>query len=181
MTILLFSLKTVVIAQTYKFDDILYGAAYYHEYLPTERLDEDVRLMKAAGINFVRLGESTWQLWEPQEGVFKFDWMDRVVDKMHKAGIKVIMGTPTYSIPAWLYKKHPEITVINENGEQQKYGMRQNVDLSNPVFNVYCEKIIKQIVDHYKNNQAVIGYQLDNETHAKAASGPAVFSRFLAI
>lgn len=180
ITILLFSLKPVAIAQTYKFDDILYGVAYYHEYLPTERLDEDVRLMKAAGINFVRLGESTWQLWEPQEGVFKFDWMDRVVDRMHKAGIKVIMGTPTYSIPAWLYKKHPEITVINENGEQQKYGMRQNVDLSNPVFNVYCEKIIKQIVDHYKDNPAVIGYQLDNETHAKGASGPAVFSRFLA-
>src|SRR5690242_15694519 len=90
-------------AQPYAFDDILFGVAYYHEYMPYERLEEDVRLMKEAGINYVRLGESTWQLWEPRDGEFEFAWMDRVVTAMHKAGIKVIMGTPTYSVPAWLY------------------------------------------------------------------------------
>jgi beta-galactosidase len=60
--------------------------------------------MQQAGINVVRLGESSWGLWEPQDGRFEYAWMDRVVDRMQKAGIKVIMGTPTYSVPAWMYK-----------------------------------------------------------------------------
>src|ERR1044071_1208601 len=88
---------------------ILYGAAYYHEYMPSERLDKDVQMMKAAGFNVVRLGESTWSLWEPEDGRFEYAWMDRVIDAMGKAGIKVIMGTPTYSIPAWMAKQNPEI------------------------------------------------------------------------
>ena len=82
---------------------VLYGAAYYHEYMPYDRLDKDVALMKEAGLNVVRMGESTWSLWEPADGHFEYAWMDRVVDAMGKAGIKVIMGTPTYSIPTWLY------------------------------------------------------------------------------
>jgi len=91
----------------YKFDNILYGAAYYHEYMPSERLDEDIRMMKDAGLTVVRVGESSWGLFEPQEGVFEFAWMDRIIDKMHAAGIKVILGTPTYSIPAWMAHRYP--------------------------------------------------------------------------
>ena len=90
-------------------ETVLYGVAYYWEYMPYERLDQDVELMQRAGINVVRLGESSWGLWEPEDGRFEYAWMDRVVDHMHRAGIKVIMGTPTYSIPAWMYKEHPEI------------------------------------------------------------------------
>jgi len=81
------------------FSTVLYGTAYYHEYMPYERLDKDVAMMKAAGFNVVRMGESTWSLWEPEDGHFEYAWMDRVVDAMGKAGIKVILGTPTYSIP----------------------------------------------------------------------------------
>jgi beta-galactosidase len=80
-------------------DTILYGASYYHEYMPYERLEKDIELMKRAGISVVRVGESTWTSWEPREGEFQFAWMDRVVDAMHAAGIKVVMGTPTYSVP----------------------------------------------------------------------------------
>ena len=83
-------------------DRVLYGASYYHEYMPYERLDKDVALMEQAGLNVVRMGESTWSLWEPEDGQFEYAWMDRVVDAMGKAGIKVILGTPTYSIPAWM-------------------------------------------------------------------------------
>lgn len=147
-----------------KMDTILYGAAYYHEYMPYERLDKDVELMKKAGINVVRVGESTWGLWEPEEGKFEYAWMDRVIDRMHQAGIRVILGTPTYSIPAWLYKKHPEIVVTKLGGEYLYYGLRQNVDLSNPVYRTYCERVIRKILQHYKDNPAVIGYQIDNET-----------------
>ncbi|MCK4749314.1 MAG: beta-galactosidase, partial [Bacteroidales bacterium] len=67
-------------------DNILYGVAYYHEYMPYERLDEDVRLMKEAGISVVRVGESTWSLFEPRDGEFEFAWMGRIIDKFYEAG-----------------------------------------------------------------------------------------------
>jgi hypothetical protein len=92
-----------------KMDNVLYGVAYYPEYMPYDRLDKDVDLMQKAGITVVRVGESTWSSWEPRDGDFQFAWMQRVLDRLHQAGIKVILGTPTYSIPTWLYKEHPEI------------------------------------------------------------------------
>src|SRR5271170_387495 len=114
---------------------VLYGAAYYNEYMPGDqaaRLDTDVALMKAAGLNVVRVGESTWSLWEPEDGQFDYAWMDRIVDAMGKAGIKVILGTPTYSIPAWMAHQHPEMLARRMNGGQSgidaTYGMRQNMD-----------------------------------------------------
>ena len=145
-------------------DTILYGASYYTEYMPYERLEQDAQLMQQAGLTVVRIGESSWGLWEPEDGRFEFAWMDRVVERMHKAGIKVIMGTPTYSIPAWLYKKHPEIVVTRLDGKTVTFGLRQNTDLANPTYRYYCERVIRQIARHYKDNPAVIGYQIDNET-----------------
>src|SRR5215470_11699206 len=96
-----------------KMETILYGVAFYPEYMPSERLDTDVELMRNAGINVVRVGESTWSSWEPQDGDFQFAWMQRILDRLHQAGIRVILGTPTYSIPTWLYKEHPEIAVTH--------------------------------------------------------------------
>ena len=75
-------------AQFQKFNTILYGVAYYQEYMPYERLEKDVQMMQDAGIYVVRLGESTWSLFEPEEGGFEFAWMDRIIDRMYKAGIK---------------------------------------------------------------------------------------------
>src|SRR5215469_13509559 len=98
------------------FPTVLYGAAYYSEYMPYDRLDQDVALMKAAGLNVVRMGESTWSLWEPEDGQFDYAWMDRIVDAMGKAGIRVILGTPTYSIPAWMAHQHPEILAHYPDG-----------------------------------------------------------------
>jgi beta-galactosidase len=89
------------------FPTVLYGAAYYNEYMPGDdaehvaRLEKDVALMKAAGLSVVRMGESTWSLWEPEDGKFEYAWMDRVVDAMGKAGIKVILGTPIPFPPGW--------------------------------------------------------------------------------
>src|SRR5436309_10366607 len=97
-----------------KMDTVLYGVAYYPEYMPYDRLDKDVEMMQQAGITVVRVGESTWSSWEPRDGDFQFAWMQRVLDRMHQAGIKVILGTPTYSIPTWLYKEHPDILVTHQ-------------------------------------------------------------------
>jgi len=158
---------------------VLYGASYYHEYMPYDRLDKDVALMKEAGLNVVRMGESTWSLWEPADGRFEYAWMDRVVDAMGKAGIKVIMGTPTYSIPTWLYHEHPEVLARPLGGAKTFYGMRQNMDTDSPVYRFYAERVIRNMVEHYKDNPTVIGWQLDNETSSYGASNRDVFLGFM--
>ncbi len=163
------------------FPTVLYGAAYYNEYMPGDqaaRLEKDVALMKAADINVVRMGESTWSLWEPQDGQFDYAWMDRVVDAMGKAGIKVILGTPTYSIPAWMAHQHPEILARYPDGRTNSYGMRQNMDTDSPAYRFYAERLIRHIVAHYKDNSTVIGWQLDNETSSYNAANADVFTGF---
>ena len=158
---------------------VLYGAAYYSEYNPYERLDKDVALMKDAGINVVRMGESTWSLWEPEDGKFEYAWMDRVVDAMGKAGIKVILGTPTYSIPTWMYHAHPEILARPLGGAPTFYGMRQNMDTDNPTYRFYAQRLIRNMVEHYRDNPNVIGWQIDNETSSYGASNHDVFVGFV--
>lgn len=174
--------------QTLEFPTVLYGAAYYNEYMPGDqdaRLRKDVELMKAAGLNVVRMGESTWSLWEPEDGKFEYAWMDRIVEAMGNAGIKVILGTPTYSIPAWMAHQHPEILADRVAGghfggptEPAQYGMRQNMDTDSPAYRFYAERLIRHIVRHYKDNPTVIGWQIDNETSSYEAANPDVFIGF---
>jgi beta-galactosidase len=154
------------------FKELLYGVSYYHEYQPEERLEKDVQLMQEAGVNVVRLAESSWSGFEPQEGRFEFAWMDRIIDSLHKAGIHVIVGTPTYSIPPWLWKKHPEILIEYMDGKKAAYGIRQNVDINHPTFRIYAERIIRKVAEHYAKHPAVIGFQVDNETLTRGANNP---------
>jgi beta-galactosidase len=179
-------------AATLDFPTVLYGAAYYNEYTPqdtpnaqAERLEKDVALMKAAGLNVVRMGESTWSLWEPEDGHFEYAWMDRIVDAMSKADIKVILGTPTYSIPAWMYHQHPEILAdrippgpFGGKPVPSVYGIRQNMDTDSPAYRFYAERLIRHIVAHYKDNPTVIGWQLDNETSSYDAANHDVYVGF---
>ena len=159
--------------------EILYGAAYYSEYEPYDRLDQDIAMMKKAGLNVVRMGESTWSLWEPEDGKFEYAWMDRVVDAMGMAGIKVILGTPTYSIPTWMYREHPEILVRTLGGGKSFYGMRQNMDTDNADYRRYAKRVITNMVEHYKDNPYVIGWQLDNETASYGAANDDVVAGFV--
>lgn len=159
--------------------NVLYGAAYYSEYMPYERVDKDVALMKAADLNVVRMGGSTWSLWEPEDGHFEYAWMDRAVDAMGKAGIKVILETPTYSIPTWLYYEHPEVLARPLGGASTFYGMRQNMDTDSPAFRFYAERLTRNLVEHYKDNPNVIGWQIDNETGFNGASNHDVFVGFV--
>jgi beta-galactosidase len=162
-----------------KMDNILYGVAYYEEYMPYDRLERDVQLMQQAGFSVVRMGESSWGLWEPQDGHFDFAWMDQVIDRMQEAGIKVILGTPTYSVPAWMYKEHPEIFIKRFDGKTITFGYRQNTDLMNSTYRSYCERVIRKLLEHYKDNPTVVGWQIDNETSSGDAANPDVQAGFV--
>ncbi|WP_042203907.1 beta-galactosidase [Paenibacillus camerounensis] len=158
--------------------ELLYGVAYYDEYMPYERLDEDIRMMKAAGINLVRIAESTWSTHEPQNGVFDFTSVDRVLDAMHKAGIHVIIGTPTYAVPTWMVKEHPEVLAETSRGPG-RYGARQIMDITSPAYLFYSERIIRRLISRVSKHPAVIGYQVDNETKHYGTCGHNVQLKFV--
>lgn len=157
---------------------LLYGVAYYDEYMPNDRLNEDIRMMKEAGINVVRIAESTWSTHEPQKGVFDFSSVNRVLDAMHAAGIYVIVGTPTYAVPTWMVKEHPDVLAITPLGPG-KYGPRQIMDITNPVYLFYAERIIRKLISRVASHPAVIGYQTDNETKHYNSAGPNVQLQFV--
>lgn len=159
-------------------DRLLYGAAYYYEYLPYDRLERDVAMMKAAGINVVRIAESTWSTYEPREGEFDFSAVERVLDAMEKAGISVIVGTPTYAVPAWLVKKYPDILAETKNGPG-RYGPRQIMDITHPKYLYYGERVIRKLMEVSAHRKCVIGFQLDNETKYYDTAGESVQKRFV--
>lgn len=158
--------------------ELLFGTAYYDEYMPCERLDKDVEMMKKAGINVVRIAESTWSTCEPQEGAFDFTHVERVMDVMEQAGISVIIGTPTYAVPTWMVKSYPDVIATTVNG-RGLYGARQIMDITHPVYRYYAERVIRELMKHTAHRKCVIGYQIDNETKYYGTAGNNVQERFV--
>ena len=148
-------------------ENLIFGAAYYEEYLPYDRLERDLSLMAEAGMNTIRIAESTWSVCEPKDGEFDFSHVTRTIEAAAKYGISVIVGTPTYAVPVWLAKLDPGI--LNGN----LYGHRQNMDITNPTYRRYAERIIRQTVSRTAGYANVIGFQIDNETkHYGVSSAP---------
>ena len=158
--------------------EILFGAAYYDEYMPYDRLDKDIDMMKKAGINTVRIAESTWSTCEPQDGVFDFSHVERVMDAMEEAGINVIIGTPTYAVPAWMVKAHPDVIATTKKGAGI-YGARQIMDITNPVYLFYAERVIRKLMEISAHRKCVIGFQVDNETKYYGTAGKNVQLAFV--
>ena len=157
---------------------LLYGAAYYDEYMPYDRLQQDVAMMKKAGINTVRIAESTWSTCEPQEGVFDFSHVERVMDAMEEAGINVIIGTPTYAIPTWMVKSHPDVMAETVKG-RGIYGARQIMDITHPVYRFYAERVIRKLMECTAHRKCVIGFQVGNETKYYGTAGKNVQEKFV--
>lgn len=167
------------LAQQKQKEELLFGVAYYDEYMPYDRLDQDIKMMKEAGINCVRIAESTWSTVEPQDNVFDFKHIDRVLDAMYKANIKVIIGTPTYAVPTWLVKKYPSVLATTPKGQNQ-YGARQKMDITDEHFRFHAERVIRKIMEHVNDHPAIIGYQVDNETKHYDTAGDNVQKAFVA-
>ena len=161
-----------------KTDKLYFGAAYYSEYLPYDRVEKDMKMMEKAGMNVIRIAESTWSTLEPQEGVYDFTHIDRMLDAAARHHISVIVGTPTYAVPTWLVKKYPDILAITQNG-RERYGHRQNMDITDPDYLSHAERVIRVLMEHVKDVPHVIGYQLDNETKSYGTAGPRVQAMFV--
>jgi beta-galactosidase len=169
---------------------ILFGAAYYFEYQPdaangfdTEaaraRLKTDLDLMAEAGFSVIRVGESVWSTWEPENGRFDLDWLQPVLDAAHERGIAVVLGTPTYAVPPWLVRLYPEIAGEHRTGERIGWGGRQEVDYTHPAFKFHAERVIRKILARYAAHPAVIGFQVDNEPGLQNFHNEGVFQQFV--
>lgn len=161
-----------------KTEKLYFGAAYYSEYLPYDRVEKDMEMMEKAGMNVIRIAESTWSTLEPQEGVYDFTHIDRMLNAAARHHISVIVGTPTYAVPTWLVKKYPDILAITQNG-RERYGHRQNMDITDPDYLSHAERVIRVLMEHVKDVPHVIGYQLDNETKSYGTAGPRVQAMFV--
>ncbi len=163
----------------YRHHEIVFGSAYYPEYMPQDRLEKDIAMMKKIGMNTVRIAESTWSTLERREGEFDFSFIDRVLDIAQREQLWVIIGTPTYAIPSWLEKKCPEVMVYD--GEKRaRYGRRQIMDITQPTFLHHAEIVIRRLMEHVRDHSRVIGYQIDNETKHYGVCSKRVQERFVA-
>ena len=151
-------------ADTFSKDGHLYvGVDYYPEQWPRERWETDVRLMREAGFNVVRLAEFSWVLLEPAEGVYRFEWLDEVLALLDRYGIKAVLGTPTASMPAWVARKYPETLAVQPNGQRYTWGARKDYSLSSGTYRLLSERITRAMAEHFAATPNVIGWQTDNE------------------
>ena len=158
---------------------VRFGAAYYAEYQRTPRLKADFDLMAEAGFSVIRVGESVWSTWEPEDGVFDLDWLEPVLDEAHGRGIGVILGTPTYAIPMWLKRRYPEIAGESATGQPIGWGARQEVDFTHAAYLFHAERVIRAVVTRYREHPAIIGYQVDNEPGLRLLHNEGIFQRFV--
>lgn len=139
------------------------GVDYYPEHWPKEMMDEDINGIKQLGANIVRIGEFAWHLMEKEEGAFDFSFFDEVIEKLKKEQIAVMFGTPTATFPAWLAKKHPSILSEDENGQKRVFGGRRQYCFTSPIYRKYAAKITEELVKHYREEESIIAWQIDNE------------------
>ena len=139
------------------------GVDYYPEHWPSERWATDARLMQEAGFNIVRVAEFAWVDFEPREGVYQFDWLDRALAVLAERGISAILGTPTAAMPAWTAHHYPEVMALQKDGTRIAWGVRKNNCMSSPLYRALSRKITRAMAEHFAPTPNIIGWQTDNE------------------
>ena len=142
---------------------LLVGAAWYPEQWPESRWDKDLALMEAAHIDVVRIGEFAWSSMEPEQGVYKFGWLDRAIADAARHHIAVVLGTPTAAPPAWLTTRYPQTLRENQYGRRAQHGNRGQFSFSDPTYRYFAHQIVLQMALHFGHNPDVVGWQLGNE------------------
>lgn len=139
------------------------GCAYYPEHWPTERWAQDARLMREAGLTYVRLAEFAWDKMEPQPGSYDFDWLVKSIDILAAEGLKIVLCTPTPTPPPWLTQQHPDICRVGRDGIRISPGGRRHACANVPAYLEYSERIVYAITEQFGKHDAVVGWQVDNE------------------
>ena len=142
---------------------IAFGGDYNPDQWSEETWDDDVRLMKKAGVNTVALAIFSWDRIQPQENRWDFGWLDRIIDKLGKAGIATDLASATATAPLWLYEKHPEVLPRDKYGHQVNAGSRQSWSPTSPVFKEYALTLCRKLAERYGSNPYVTAWHMGNE------------------
>ncbi len=146
-----------------KVPHVIYGADYNPEQWPEEVWEDDVRLMREAGVNLVSLGIFSWAKLEPRPGVHDFDWLDRIISLLYENGVMVNLATATASPPPWLATLHPESLPVTQNGVVLHPGARQHYCPSSAAYKERAAELVRLIADRYKDHPALAMWHVNNE------------------
>jgi beta-galactosidase len=149
--------------KSYSYHSFLYGVVYYPEQWPETQWDSDLARIAQAGMNVVRMGEGAWSVWEPEEGRYDFALFDHALELCQRHQLKAIMGTPTYTPPAWLTERYPEVSRASFAGARLTHGSRRHYNYTSPIYRQKSQAITTALAEHYQGHPTVIGWQIDNE------------------
>ncbi|UWQ99268.1 beta-galactosidase [Rhodobacteraceae bacterium S2214] len=139
------------------------GVCYYPEHWPEDRWETDAAQMVANGLTWVRIGEFAWSLMEPTPGTYDWGWLDRAIDVLGKAGLKIVLGTPSATPPRWMIDKHPDMLAVDANNQTRKFGSRRHYDFSHLEFRAEAVRIARLMAERYGKNPYIAAWQIDNE------------------
>ncbi|MGN0298085.1 MAG: beta-galactosidase [Lachnospiraceae bacterium] len=154
--------------QNFQWNKMTMGVCYYPEHWPNSLWSEDLDRMKAVGISTIRIAEFAWNLVEPTEGVFEFDFWDNFLQLCSEKQMSVIFGTPTATPPAWLTEKYPEVLNADRNGTLYRHGARRHYNYNSPIYQELSARIVTKLAEHYAAHPAIVGWQIDNEFNCEA-------------
>lgn len=144
-------------------DRVYYGGDYNPDQWDEATIDEDMRLFKEAGINLVTLPVFSWAKLEPEEGVYDFGWLDKLMDKFLENDIKVCLATPTTAQPAWMSKKYPEVLPVDKQGRKRTHGMRVFFCVNSPKYRERAAAMAEQMAKRYKDYPNLVLWHVANE------------------
>lgn len=162
------------------------GVCYYPEHWREDQWAEDAARMAATGLTWVRIGEFAWSRMEPAPGELRLDWLDRAIETLGRAGLKVVLGTPTATPPRWMLERHPDMLPYDVEGRPRRFGSRRHYCFSHLGYREECARIAAILADRYGRDPNLGAWQTDNEygCHDTTLSfGPAAaagFRRWLA-
>lgn len=141
----------------------LYGGDYNPEQWPEDTWSEDIQIFKQADINSATINVFSWALLEPQEGKYDFTKLDKIVDNLSKAGFDIVMATSTAAMPAWMFKKYPEVARVDYQGRRHVFGQRHNFCPSSKDYQRLASDLVDHLAERYHDNPHIVAWHVNNE------------------
>lgn len=145
------------------FQRILYGGDYNPNQWPKEIWDEDMRLFKEAHINSATINVFSWAKIQPSEHEYYFDELDEMIEMLTKENYDIVLATSTAALPAWMFKKYPEVARVDYEGRKHQFGHRHNACPNSPVYQHFSRKLAGKLSERYGNNKNVTCWHINNE------------------
>lgn len=142
---------------------ILYGGDYNPEQWPEDTWNDDIKVFKQADINSATVNVFSWALLEPAEGQYNFSILDKIIETLSAAGFKIVLATSTAAMPAWMFKKYPDVARVDYQGRRHVFGQRHNFCPSSPNYQRLAQKLVAKLAERYSDNPHIVAWHINNE------------------